>query len=1071
MRYDLRLPEKKVTEIEEEIRGQWEKQDVFQRSVKQRPENKTWTFYDGPPFATGLPHYGHILAGALKDMPPRYFTMLGYRVERRWGWDCHGVPIEYEVEKEHGLKGVQGIEQKGIAKFNEICRSVVLRRRQEWRASQRLLGRFVDMDNDYKTMDRDYMESVWKVFCKIHEKGLVYEGKRVIAYSPGLGTPLSDFEARLGYKEVMDPAIMVEFPLVDDQKISLIIWTTTPWSLVTNAAIAINPEILYVKVTTNEDKHYIVAKRLVAKLFDQNKIKQQEDIKSDQLIGKKYTPIFSSLPKTDSPQCFSVIASDHVTDGDGTGLVHISPAHGDDDYKLGLTHNLPSFDFVDRECVFTGGIPEVKGKFFKEADAIIIQLIKDNHRLFKQEEYKHEYPFCWRTEKPLMYRAMPSWYIKVTEIKDKLVANNKQIKWHPEHVGSGRFGHWISNARDWSVSRDRYWGCPVPIWRNVADPNDVLFISSVAELEKLTGKKISDLHRPFIDELMIEKDNKRYKRIPQVFDCWFESGAMPYAQEHYMFDKDDDFLTRFPADYIAEGIDQTRGWFYTLNVIATILYDKPAFKNCVVNGILLGTDGKKMSKRDKNYPDINLVFKNYGADSLRLFLLGSSATAAQDLAVDEKKMEEITKQVQLPLLNIYKFFVTYAKNANYHHTDVDLSQLKDPMDMWLVVRVEKFKEAVKSNFDNFNSIGVSQNILKFIGDLTNWYVHNHRKAFSSAGKNKQSFDCLYFALNTFSLCAAPIIPFITDAIFKGLNGSELSVHLQDWPKPISMAPYEAVFNQIEKIREIVELGMQVRESNKVRLRQPVSAIYLNKNDFAKLAAHEAFIKNTLNAKSIKWIDESEFSDMLKTVIKLDPKVVGKKYKGLFKQMISDIAQGKYEFQNNRLTVADQILQPEDYTVQLIPKDNNGSARNNRGVWILIDFTMTDELKREGTVRDFMRELQDCRKRANFTVDQDVIVSVSPELLAILNGYEELIKQETGCTLTTNPLGQETKYTSSVEIKLNVSINMALANKKSEDRVSNNNSTPFQIWKPGSSRSKKDKGCPKSGYVFREYTPI
>ena len=689
--YNADLLAKPLPELEKEIMKFWAEQAVFQRSVEMRNKANQFVIYDGPPFATGLPHYGHLLASCIKDVVPRFKTMQGMRVERRFGWDCHGVPVEYIVEKENKVNGTQGIEKMGIKEFNEKCRSIVLRFTHDWQATIERIGRFVDMKNDYKTMHTPYMESVWKVFKKLKEKGLVYEGKRVVPYSPELGTALSDFEANLDYREVPDPAITILFTLADDEKTKLLVWTTTPWSLVTNVAIAVNPKVKYVKVHSIDGNFYILAQSMVEKYVKKGHAKKIEEFDITQLIGKRYIPQFKSISPAQVQNCYQIIAGDHVTATEGTGLVHISPAHGDEDFTLGQKYNLPCLDFVNRNCVFEDGIPNygdternadfIRGKFFKDADKEVVQHLKQKGVIVKNESITHKYPFCWRTEKPLMYRAVSSWYVNVTKIKDRLVSNNQKINWYPESVGKGRFHNWLENAHDWSVSRSRYWGTPLPVWRNIKDPEDCIFIGSVEELERLTHKKVTDLHRDHIDELEINIENKTYRRIPEVFDCWFESGAMPYAQDHYMFENEDEFLRKYPADFIAEGLDQTRGWFYTLNVLSTALFDRPAFKNCVVNGILLGTHGKKMSKSKGNYPDSNIIFEKYGADALRLFLLGSSATRADDVAVDENKIAQVVAQVIMPLTSMYRFFATYANRENIKNlTFNNIGHSDDPLD-------------------------------------------------------------------------------------------------------------------------------------------------------------------------------------------------------------------------------------------------------------------------------------------------------------------------------------------------------------------------------------------------------
>lgn len=1048
MPYDVEICEKSISELEKLVMEFWRKKNIFQKSVQRHPKYNSYVLYDGPPFATGLPHYGHVLAHSIKDVLPRYHTMQGKRVERRFGWDCHGVPVEYEVEKEFKIHGTVGIEKMGIAEFNEKCRSIVLRYTKEWRVIEERLGRFIDMDNDYKTMEKGFMNSVWAVFYQLQEKGLIYEGKKIVAYSPELGTPLSDFEAKLNYKKIQDPAITMQFPLVNDPNTSFLVWTTTPWSVPTNVAIALNPKLSYVKVYIKGGKNYILVKDAIEKYFKKEDILKIKQIELEELLGKQYVPMFNLIPKEQETNCYKIVESDHVIATDGTGLVHISPAHGEDDYKIGQIYNLPILDFTDRNCVFHQ-IPEVQGQFFKEADKTLIKLMKAKKRILKHETISHEYPFCWRTDKPLMYRAIPSWYVKVTAIKNDLIENNKKINWYPNFIGQKRFHNWLESAKDWAISRNRYWGCPIPIWRNVNDPADCIFIKSAEELENLMGIKIKDLHRHYIDHLVIQKDGKVYQRIPEVFDCWFESGAMPYAQDHYMFENEQEFLETFPADFIAEGADQTRGWFYTLNVLSTALYNKPAFKNCVVNGILLGNDGKKMSKSKGNYPKLDLVFEKYGADALRFLLLGSPATNAQELAVDEKQIANNVRQVILPMLNIYKFFAIYANQAGFRSDDaIDLDQLKDSLNKWLIYRIELFKANVTAHYDKYNLIGVCQEIKFFIEDLSNWYLHNNRDAFSFhsfkhkqltlSKTQKQPFQCLHYALHHLSLCCAPIIPFISEVIYQCLHGTHLSVHLQDWPKLIDTKRYSNEYESVELVKKVVHLGQRVREENSIRLRQPLSVVYLDKKLKKKLSAYEDFIKEGLNVKSIEWVDDA--SGLLDKKITLNFSILGKTYRSDISQIKKAFEDGNYTFDNNKLIVAGKILSEEEFNIHFIPKvETCGIQKEN--LWVVFNTHLTPELIKEGEIRDLIRNLQNMRKEAGYQITQHVEIYVGPELLKMLSGFEDYLQEETNCEMIHNQPPAQVDYSNNININGTIEI---ISFKLSAKQNNNTSTTKYRL---------------------------
>ncbi|MGE5196781.1 MAG: isoleucine--tRNA ligase, partial [Anaerolineae bacterium] len=792
--FELRQQES-FSQKEERVLAFWKKQKVFEQSVSRRENAPLFSSYDGPPFATGLPHYGHILAGTIKDVVFRYKTMKGFYVPRYFGWDCHGLPVENEIEKAQELSGAGAIEHFGIAKFNEECRKIVLRYTKEWEGTVSRMGRWVDFNQTWHTMDLSFMESVWWVFSKIYEQGLVYEGFKVMPFSAKLGTPLSNFEANLNYKDVDDPSLTVSFRLESDPTTSFLVWTTTPWTLPSNLAIMAKGDEVYAKIKDLKTQHhYILAKRRVEQYFkDPTGYEIVETLEGSSLAERRYVPLFSHFAKKRQEKAFRVIIDDNVSSEEGTGLVHAAPAFGEVDFfacsKAGIELVCP----IDQNGRFTKEIPEYEGLFVKDADKEIIRHLKKEGHVFQHTQVRHRYPFCWRSDTPLIYKAVRTWFVAVEKIKDDMLAANRQIHWVPEHIQEGRFGKWLENARDWAISRNRYWGTPIPIWR--AETGQCVVISSIAELERRTGKTVTDLHRHYIDDLAFEIDHVLYRRIPEVFDCWFESGSMPYAQNHFPFENEQKTLSSFPADFIAEGLDQTRGWFYTLTVLSTALFKKPAFKNVIVNGIILAEDGAKMSKRLKNYPEPQLVIDRYGADAVRLYLLHSPAVLAEDLRFSERGVELVLRQVLIPLWNAYIFLATYARIYEWkpfgqtvelptgHITVRPAAEI----DRWILSRLQKLIEQVSDAMDRYElSLAVAP-FVEFIDQLTNWYIRRSRGRFWAEERTQDrdfAFETLYAVLLTLSRVAAPLIPFISEEIYSELKKPDdlLSVHLADYPR-------------------------------------------------------------------------------------------------------------------------------------------------------------------------------------------------------------------------------------------------------------------------------------------------
>ena len=741
--------------MEEGVLRFWADDGTFEKSLARNRGKERYTFYDGPPFATGLPHYGHLLAGTIKDIVPRYQTMRGKYVERRFGWDTHGLPIEALAQEALGVAGAPEIKKLGVDKFNEQCRSMVLKYVSEWRKTVTRMGRWVDFDHDYKTMDFGFMESVWWVFKQLWNQGRVYRSHRIMPYSWKLSTPLSNFEAGSNYKDVQDPTVTVRTRLLDslgkldglEGTIYLLVWTTTPWTLPENLAMCVGADIDYVVVrdlTDDARPMYVMAKARLPHIF--KKPEQYEvvrELKGAEMKGWEYEPIFPYFADKKAEGAFRVLNDDYVTTDDGVGIVHIAPAYGEDDFRVCKEAGMNAFvDPLDDACAFTDAIPEYNGRFCKDCDKDIIKALKAAGKLVHQATIVHSYPFCDRTDTPLIYRAIDAWYVRVEDLHERLAKNNAGVHWTPDYVGEKRFGNWLEEARDWNISRNRFWGSCIPVWVNDDDPSDMICVGSAKELEELSGEKVTDLHKHFIDKIVIKKDGKTYHRTPEVLDCWFESGSMPYAQQHYMGGQGrgnreegtengergeiDQF---FPADFIAEGLDQTRGWFYTLMVLGTCLFDKSPYRNVIVNGLVLAEDGKKMSKRLKNYPDPAKMLDTYGADAIRLYMIYSPVVRAENLKFSENGVKQLMRDLLIPWWNAYSFFVTYANVDGFNDAEVVYPESPNVLDKWIVSSMETLIADVTAAMDAYDLQRSVRPFVKFVEDLTNWYIRRSRRRF------------------------------------------------------------------------------------------------------------------------------------------------------------------------------------------------------------------------------------------------------------------------------------------------------------------------------------------------------
>ena len=988
------------SEREERILKFWQERDVFKESVRLREDAPHFSAYDGPPFATGLPHYGHILAGAIKDVVLRYKTMQGFYVPRRFGWDCHGLPVENEIEKAKELSGAPSIEAFGIDKFNEECRGIVLRYTEEWKATVDRMGRFVDFDKTYKTMDPTFMESVWWVFSELWKKGLVYEGFKVMPFSAKLGTPLSNFEANLNYQEVDDPSLVVTFPIKGEVGTSLLAWTTTPWTLPSNLAVVVHPDLDYVKIKNGKTGHlYVLAKARVDAYFKED-FEVIETFKGQKLVGLRYEPLF---PHFADQQAFRVLSDDFVGADDGTGLVHAAPAFGEQDFFVCSREKIEPVCPVDQNGKFTKEIPEFEGLFVKDADKQIIKGLKESGRIFHHGQIRHRYPFCWRSDSPLIYKAVRTWFVSVEKIKENLIAANEQIQWVPGHLKKGRFGKWLEGARDWAISRNRYWGTPIPIWRS--DDGECIAIGSVEELEKRTGKKVNDLHRHFIDDLEFEDNGKTFKRVPEVFDCWFESGSMPYAQNHYPFENREEVMETFPADFIAEGLDQTRGWFYTLNVLSAALFNKPAFKNVIVNGIILAEDGAKMSKRLKNYPEPSLVFDKYGADSVRLYLMHSPVVRGDDMRFTERGVELVLRKFLIPFWNSYAFLATYARIYEWRPEKADFDEPQADIDRWILSELQKLIQKVEEGMDRYELSEAVDPFVDFIDQLTNWYIRRSRSRFWSeedTSDRREAFETLYTVLNGLARISAPFVPFISDSIYQELRreGDPISVHLCDFPKYDSEKRDVVLEKKMACVKQAVSLGHSLRKEKRVKVRQPLPKVMLitsNEDELASLEKGEDLILEELNVKqALFYKDESSFVNL---VVKPNFKTLGRKVgakMGAVKEAILKLERESVEslLRGGSVTIEGFEIASDDVLIDRKVKE--GVAATCVGsLTVALDLTLSEDLLLEGLAREIVNKINTMRRNQDFAVTDRIAVKMetSERVQKAFSLHEDYIRHE------------------------------------------------------------------------------
>ncbi len=1032
-------PKVNFPHMEEDIVRFWEERRIFERSISEREGREEFVFFDGPPFATGLPHFGHFVPGTIKDIIPRFKTMRGFKVERRFGWDCHGLPVENLIEKELGLDSKTDIERYGVAEFNEACRSSVLRYVKEWRTIMTRAGRWVDFDHDYKTMDPDYMESIWWVMKRLWDSGLIYEGHYILPYCPRCSTVLSNHELALGgYKDVHDPAITIRFKVraapaalasglpggsLADGSTYLLAWTTTPWTLPSNLALCLGPEIDYVCVVDaaadGRPERYILAEsRLSAYYKEGSKVEILWRKKGSELKGLEYEPLFPYFAGTSEQGAFRTYTGDHVTTEDGTGIVHTAPGFGEEDHEVLKGTGVPTICPIDAECKFTSEVPDYQGRFVKDCDKDILERLKAEGKLVKRDQILHAYPHCWRCEHPLIYRAVGSWFVKIDPVKPKMLAANARIGWVPEHIKGGRFGKWLEGARDWAISRSRYWGNPLPIWK-CEDCGATICVGGRDELERLSGVRPKDLHKHFVDDIAIPCEcGGTMRRIPEVLDCWFESGAMPYAQVHYPFENKEHFEAHFPADFICEGLDQTRGWFYSLTVLAAALFDSEAFKACVVNGLVLAEDGKKMSKSLRNFTDPTAVMDKFGADALRFFLMNSAVTRADDLSYSDEGVREVLKSVILPVWNAYGFFVAYANIDGFTTAAEAPVDARNPLDRWILSVCEGMVAGVTAGLEAYDMQRAISPIVDFIDSLNNWYIRRSRRRFWRSAPRPgaqvldedkgEAYATLHRVLTRLALVTAPIMPFLTEEIWRNLKreGASESVHLCDWPEYDARYRDEELERKMASVRHAVSMGRALRVQHDIKLRQPLAKLHLVTREASErtvLLEMEEIIREELNVKEVVLRDNEE--DLVVYRAKANFRVLGKELGGQMKAAAEKIAAlASHEIAGILEGAQLELPLPGGRTL-VLDKDKLEISRvereglkvlNEGALTVALDTEITEELLAEGYVRDLVRGVQNLRKDSGLEVTDRIRLRVGgdEELKSALDRFTEFVRGET-----------------------------------------------------------------------------
>jgi isoleucyl-tRNA synthetase len=967
--------------LERGVLDYWEAGDTFRESIRQRPAGDEFVFYDGPPFANGLPHYGHLITGYVKDLVPRFRTMQGKRVERRFGWDCHGLPAEVEAERLLGISGKTDILAMGVEKFNQACRESVLRYTREWQDYVTRQARWVDFEHDYKTLDLPYMESVMWAFRQLWDKGLVYQGFKVLPYCWRCETPLSNHELRMDddtYAERQDPSVTVRFRLETGER--LLAWTTTPWTLPSNLACAVGADIEYVVVAKDGERYILAADRQGAYERELEGAAVTGTLTGAELAGRRYEPLFGYLADTEN--AFRVILSDDVTTEDGTGVVHMAPAYGEADALACNAAGIPTVLTVDEQARFTPVVSDFAGQHVFDANPGITAKLRDQGSLVRRETYTHSYPHCWRCRNPLIYKAVSSWFVAVSTFRDRMVELNEQITWVPEHVKHGSFGKWLAGARDWPVSRNRFWGSPIPVWQSddPAYPRTDVY-GSLDELERDFGVRPDDLHRPVIDELVRPNPDDPtgksvMRRVPEVLDCWFESGSMSFAQVHYPFENREWFDSHYPGDFIVEYIGQTRGWFYTLHVLATALFDRPAFRSCVSHGIVLGNDGQKMSKSLRNYPDVNEVFDTFGSDAMRWFLMASPVLRGGNLIVTEQGIREAVRQAILPLWNSWYFFALYA-NAEAYQARRSVSS-EHVLDRYILAKTRAAVTEIEQLLDVYNVGAACQALRDHLEVLTNWYIRRSRTRFWAG--EQAALDTLSTVLETVTRAAAPLLPLTTEAIWRGLTGGT-SVHLEDWPDVSDWARLnpgdEELTGAMDLVRIVCSTALGLRKAHQLRVRLPLASLTIAHPAAGSLAPFTGLIAEEVNVKAVEL--SAEPASLGRFELAVNPRVLGPRLGGRVQQVIRAVKAGSWTQAGDRVEAAGVVLEPGEYELRLAAADPDSTSAlpGNTGL-ITLDLRVTPELAAEGTARDVVRIVQQARRDAGLAVSDRIRLDIGAD---------------------------------------------------------------------------------------------
>ncbi len=1000
--------------LEQDVLAYWAEQDTFQNSVSARPAEDEFVFYDGPPFANGLPHYGHLITGYVKDVVPRFRTMAGRRVERRFGWDCHGLPAEVEAERILGISTKAEITSMGIGKFNETCRQSVLKYTREWRDYVTRQARWVDFDNDYKTLNLPYMESIMWAFKRLWDAGLIYQGFKVLPYCWRCETPLSNHELRMDedtYRDRQDPSVTVRFRLETGEW--LLAWTTTPWTLPSNLACAVGADLTYVVVERDGERFILAKDRLSAYEQELAEASEVATLTGAELAGRSYTPLFDYL--TDDAvhgtgSAFKVILSDDVTTEDGTGVVHMAPAYGEADAVACQAAGIPTVLTVDEHARFTSVVPDFEGQHVFDASSGLVAKLEAQGSLVRLQQYTHSYPHCWRCRNPLIYKAVSSWFVEVTKFAPRMVELNEQITWVPGHVKHGQFGKWLENARDWSISRSRFWGSPLPVWQSddPAYPRTDVY-GSLDELERDFGVRPDDLHRPGIDELTRPNPDdatgrSTMRRVPEVLDCWFESGSMPFAQVHYPFENADWFDSHFPGDFIVEYIGQTRGWFYTLHVLATALFDRPAFRSCVSHGIVLGSDGQKMSKSLRNYPDVNEVFDAYGSDAMRWCLMSSPLLRGGNLVVNEASIRDAVRQALLPLWNSYYFFALYANAESYAATAATTSE--HVLDRYILAKTQLLVEAMTAQLDRYDIPAACQALRDYLEVLTNWYIRRSRDRFWAG--DRAALDTLWTALEAVCRAAAPLLPLTTEVIWRGLTGGD-SVHLADWPQLADWPADDDLASVMDLVRSVCSTAASLRKARQLRGRLPLASLTVGHPDAATLAPYLALIRDEVNVKDV--VLAADPASLGAFELAVNPRALGPRIGAKVQEVIRSIKAGKWTQDGNSITAAGVTLEEGEYELRLVAADPDSTAPlPGRSGLVRLDTAVTQELAAEGTARDVVRLVQQARRSAGLLVTDRIVLTLGAdgEVAAAIGAHEAFIAGETlAAKLTVAPAAEVT----------------------------------------------------------------